>query len=144
MSKHSELHAALEEVSELEMIGVSRKHAVIQAADEWGFTVDAVETALSAQERREGSMTRYDLDIETKLSDGRLVQIIGTVRVLHQCDCMGASDLHTHIDDVQVESVVQLFDAGTAYGGVIDYTSKELVEIEQILENEAYALDKAS
>lgn len=143
MSKHSEMHAALELVDELEAMGVERRFAVIQAADEWGFAQDDIELALNAKKEREGGMTRIDLEIEAKLKDGRLVHIVGYVNVYDNCQChegevSGTQGPHRHVDGVEIESVIQLFDAGTVDGGEITLNSREYNEVEQILESEAY------
>lgn len=140
MSKMSEMHAALELVEELENMGVAQRHAVIQAADEWGFREHDVETALNAKKQREGSMTRYDLEIEAKLKDGRLVHIVGYVDLYETCMCHEGDGPHRHIDDIEIESVVQLFEAGTIDGGEITLNSKEYAEVEEILEQEAYSM----
>lgn len=138
MSRMSELHAALELVDELEGMGVARRHAVIQAADEWGFKEHDVETALNVKEKCEGGMTRYDLEIEAKLKDGRLVLIVGHVDMSESCQCHDGDSPHRHIGDVQVESVIQLFEVGALDGDEITPNSREYAEIEQIMEDWAY------
>jgi hypothetical protein len=78
-----------------------------------------------------------DFEFEAKLKDGRLVNVVGTADVLHACDCDG--EAHLHIDDMQIESVMQLWDSGTIEGREIERDERVMLEIERKAEAHIYS-----
>lgn len=82
-------------------------------------------------------MSREYFEFECKLRDGRLVSVTGNARVLYACDC--GDELHAHIDDLEIESVMQLWDSGTVEGREIERDDRVMQEIERKAEAHIYS-----
>ncbi len=78
-------------------------------------------------------ISSYDFEFEATLSDGRLISVVGTGSVMHGCDCDG-TELHVHVETIELESVLQLFEAGTLEGDEIRLGTKALREVEAMAE----------
>jgi hypothetical protein len=78
-----------------------------------------------------------DFEFEVKLRDGRLVNVVGNARVLQACDCNG--EAHYHIDELEIESVMQLWDSATVEGREIERDDRVMTEIERKAEAHIYS-----
>jgi len=78
-----------------------------------------------------------DFEFEAVLRDGRRVFIVGEAEYSHSCDCNYCDG--THILSLDIESVTQLFEAGTVEGAEIKLGGKAWREVESLAEDRVYS-----
>jgi len=82
------------------------------------------------------SSYNHNFELTLRLRDGRSVCAVGIAVVLPNCDCRGES--HDHIEELDIESVVQVFESGTVEGPEIEADQYTMNEIEIKAERAVY------
>lgn len=82
-------------------------------------------------------MFRQDFEFEVTLRDRRVFNVSGVAFVVHNCDCDG-KETHAHIEDLEIESVTQTFEAGVEEGREIQPNTRMMAELERAVEDEIY------